>query len=91
MRNNPISAGLYYKQRESSKKLENNWDKVFGTSTCERIAEQLLKEDKALCDRLNKQDSVMFSEKVSKVAIKDLLHAPTTKAADTMKQSTIQV
>ena len=60
------------KSQVSSKRFEKNWDAVFGTSTSERIAEQLLEEDKALCDRLNKQTSLIFSDKVSKFAVKDL-------------------
>ena len=62
-------SGKGSKQRISHvslKQFEENWDKVFGTSTCERIAERLLEEDKVICDKLD-------------------------KAADTMKQSTIQV
>ena len=59
-------GGKRIKAQVPWKQYSDNWDKAYGTSTCERIAERLLEEDKVICDKLD-------------------------KAADTMKQSTIQV
>ncbi|MCK5665350.1 MAG: hypothetical protein KAI17_17805 [Thiotrichaceae bacterium] len=45
-----------YKNRDTQERkllLEAGWDKVFGTSTSERIAGCLLEEDKVLCERLD--------------------------------------
>ena len=63
-------SGKGSKQRISQvslKQFETNWNKVFGTSS-ERIAEQLLEEDKAICDRLEKQGGITIHSKNKKAA-----------------------
>ena len=65
---------------------KGNMDKVFGTSTCELIAEQLLEEDKAVCGRIEKAATVELIESRIKKDIEDTIYSCIKKAADTQKQ-----